>query len=152
MTDQKQYTERDAMGLEAAQQPNTVSELQKMLADQDDAVAMMQTVLHQTANALKGDPGELRLHSWHDLPKVAADLTKLHDGLLQFARTCISAASDGCAPDGYEIQELAVDFCLIEEHHVNEPCGDTCECSQLTGFPTICYRYAAPLLTNLQEG
>lgn len=34
-------------------------------------------LLTNTANALKGDPGELRLHSWHDLPDKAGELTAL---------------------------------------------------------------------------
>lgn len=34
----------------------------------------MATLLHETANALKGDPGPLRAHDWSDLPRVAAEL------------------------------------------------------------------------------
>ena len=49
------------------------------MSDHDETVCdqvngMMSDLLHRTANALKGDPGPHTLHSWHDLPEVAADL------------------------------------------------------------------------------
>ena len=37
-------------------------------------------ILTRTANALKGEPAELSLHSWHDLPEVAQQLKAVHKG------------------------------------------------------------------------
>lgn len=42
-------------------------------AELDEALfEKMEGILTRTANALKGEPGPLALHSWHDLPEVAA--------------------------------------------------------------------------------
>ena len=42
------------------------------LEEDDGARTRMRNILVRTANALKGDPGPVRMHSWHDLPKIAA--------------------------------------------------------------------------------
>jgi hypothetical protein len=44
-------------------------------ADIEDAArTKMRAILTATANALKGPPGPLAQHSWHDLPELAARL------------------------------------------------------------------------------
>jgi len=62
-----------------------VAELERELAnarieaEEDDMTrGRMRDILVATANALKGEPGELRSHSWHDLAEVAK---KLREGL-----------------------------------------------------------------------
>lgn len=54
--------------------------------EMDRTVMLLSGLLTRTANALKGAPGELQSHSWHDLPVLAQ---QLHD----FAD---EVASDGC--------------------------------------------------------
>lgn len=36
----------------------------------------MENLLHGVANALKGEPKPLHMHSWHDLPEVAANMKR----------------------------------------------------------------------------
>lgn len=43
----------------------------------DKLLNRLSDILERTANALKGPPGELKIHSWHDLPEVAEQLKKL---------------------------------------------------------------------------
>ena len=48
--------------------------------------------------------------------------------------------------DGADIQEAAVEFELLVETEVLEPCGNTCMCAECgADFPTKCYR-KTPLL------
>ena len=44
------------------------------IAENDALRDRLSALLTGTANALKGDPGEDRLHDWSDLPKVAGEL------------------------------------------------------------------------------
>lgn len=44
------------------------------LADADALRDKLAAILTRTADALKGPPAELSLHSWHDLPDVAQEL------------------------------------------------------------------------------
>ena len=44
------------------------------LVESDALREKMSDILRRTATALKGEPGELTLHSWHDLPDVAMTL------------------------------------------------------------------------------
>lgn len=57
---------------------------------EEAARTKMRDILHATANVLKGDPGPLKLHSWHDLPEVAARM-------MDEARMRITV--DGVGPD-----------------------------------------------------
>ena len=62
-------------------------------------------LLTGTANALKGNPGEDRLHDWSDLPKVAADLVAENENLctvMMAAAVEISEHWDAhCDDEGY---------------------------------------------------
>ena len=40
------------------------------------------------------------------------------------------------------IQELAVNHGVLVEVTVTEPCGDNCECAEVSDFPLTCYRLA----------
>lgn len=54
-----------------------IAELRRLHAESLEAEALrekMSDILRRTANALKGEPDELTLHSWHDLPEVAMTL------------------------------------------------------------------------------
>jgi hypothetical protein len=44
---------------------------EQTVAEMSAVMDRMTTILNATANALKGPPGELCLHSWHDLAEVA---------------------------------------------------------------------------------
>lgn len=43
-------------------------------------VSKLGDILTRTANALKGEPDELSMHSWHDLPEVASAMVSERDG------------------------------------------------------------------------
>ena len=49
-------------------------ELKQELEDMGKTMERMRGLLTDTANAIKGEPEPLKLHSWHDLPKLALDL------------------------------------------------------------------------------
>jgi hypothetical protein len=51
-----------------------IEALEREAADDDALRDRMRDLLTRTANALKGDPGPLKLHDWSDLPEVAARL------------------------------------------------------------------------------
>lgn len=53
-----------------AEQPALEQEIEELTAQRDK----LADILTRTANALKGQPAELSLHSWHDLPEVAQQL------------------------------------------------------------------------------
>jgi len=42
--------------------------------------------------------------------------------------------------DGGDVQGWAVECGLLEEWTASEPCGEQCECAEVTDFPTRCYR------------
>lgn len=46
-------------------------ELRAELDETDELNKRLSTILHATANALKGQPEPLHVHSWHDLAEVA---------------------------------------------------------------------------------
>ena len=50
-----------------------IAELEAELSDTDRLCDKMSDILTRTANALKGEPDELTMHSWHDLPEIAAE-------------------------------------------------------------------------------
>ena len=53
------------------------AELRRLQAESLESDALrekMSDILRHTAIALKGEPGEMTLHSWHDLPEVAMTL------------------------------------------------------------------------------
>jgi hypothetical protein len=60
------------------------SRVKKLEAEVNEYVQLtdlLANLLHATANALKGPPEPLHLHSWHDLPEVAAALATERDKL-----------------------------------------------------------------------
>jgi len=59
-----------------APQPAQQQELEELTAQRDQ----LADILTRTANALKGQPAELSLHSWHDLPEVAQQLKEKNNG------------------------------------------------------------------------
>jgi hypothetical protein len=50
---------------------NSVDRLQEEVDEYDILTTRQGELLHGVANALKGEPGPLRLHDWSDLPAVA---------------------------------------------------------------------------------
>ncbi len=56
--------------LEMATEQPAQQEIEELTAQRDK----LADILTRTANALKGQPAELSLHSWHDLPEVAKQL------------------------------------------------------------------------------
>lgn len=84
------------------------------IAEGDALRERLALILTHTANALKGDPGEFSLHSWHDLPECAqalqdrlaaanAQLRLMHRVLSQ--AVCVACADDGSAKD-HELDKL----------------------------------------------
>lgn len=56
----------------------------KLRADQEECDALrrkLTDILTRTANALKGEPAPLTLHSWHDLPEWAQRLRDENAGM-----------------------------------------------------------------------
>lgn len=49
-----------------------VKDLREERDELDGQLTRMRDLLRRVASALKGDPGPLRLWSWHDLPEIAA--------------------------------------------------------------------------------
>lgn len=81
MTDKQPYALALADHLEQFRSfPNDLAaaaELRRLHAELVESDALrekMSDVLRRTATALKGEPDELTLHSWHDLPEVAMTL------------------------------------------------------------------------------
>ena len=69
---------------------SAVAELRNELHESDLLRERMDRLLTRTACALKGDPAELSMHSWHDLPEVAERLKSQRDELLSACETFMS--------------------------------------------------------------
>lgn len=72
-----------------------------------------------------------------------AEIYRLNKGnraLLGFAGAVLCDArehmTDVC---GGDIQEWAVEYGLLKEVEVTEPCGEGCECASIAEFPLTCY-------------
>jgi hypothetical protein len=84
----RNYTQADADGVmvtvsrqacdEAA---NEIELLQSESRASDDLRERLAAILTATANALKGEPKPLHVHSWHDLAEVAAKVVVERDAL-----------------------------------------------------------------------
>lgn len=67
------------------------------------------------------------------------------EALRQFANEIISDTLAGASFDGGDIQEMAIQYGLLQSEQRNEPCGDVCNCSEF-GFPVECFRKTKLLL------
>ena len=47
-----------------------IADLESELAIADDVIAKMASLLTRSVNAIRGEPGPLQRHSWHDLPEL----------------------------------------------------------------------------------
>jgi hypothetical protein len=47
-----------------------IKNMEAELAICDAAAAKMASILTRSVNAIRGEPGPLHLHSWHDLPEL----------------------------------------------------------------------------------
>ena len=47
-----------------------IKNLEAELAIGDDVIAKMASILTRSVNAIRGEPGPLKRHSWHDLPEL----------------------------------------------------------------------------------
>lgn len=66
--------------------PQTLSFVAQLKTERNNALSdvdeydillrQLSDILERTANALKGEPGDLSKHSWHDLPEVAQKLVE----------------------------------------------------------------------------
>ncbi len=106
---------------------NTLAEIDDLKAriasverERDECDALrerMADLLTRTTNALKGEPAELELHSWHDLPDVAVAIRSRIDALESRNAALVKAArmghsaldrlmgdSDLSEDDSYEMQ------------------------------------------------
>lgn len=79
-----------------------IAELHSELKSADDLRERMSKILTDTANALKGEPDELTLHSWHDLAEKAMELKASNNSLREAFRKIRS-----CYGDGYEVDNIA---------------------------------------------
>ena len=71
------------------------------------------------------------------------------DALRAFARAVLEGWPES-APDGFELQELAIEHGMLVGSTVTAPCGDECQCAEYHGASdmaegVICYR-RSPLL------
>lgn len=82
-------------------------------AHSDDAnrlVGKLGDILTRTANALKGPPDELMLHSWHDLSETADRYVKAIDAAIAELH---EHREDGCAGPGGTARQGACSMCAI---------------------------------------
>lgn len=77
---QKAADEIERLRRALTQSIESVRTLNDEARESDDLRIRLTGILTATANALKGDPGPMRLHSWHDLAEVAANLLARIDG------------------------------------------------------------------------
>ena len=61
---------------------SAVAAMQDELHESDQLRERMDILLTRTACALKGQPDELTMHSWHDLPEAAENIRRQRDELL----------------------------------------------------------------------
>jgi len=47
-----------------------IADLESELAIADELMEQMASILTRSVNAIRGEPGPLHLHSWHDLPEL----------------------------------------------------------------------------------
>jgi len=47
-----------------------IADLESELAIADEIMEQMASILTRSVNAIRGEPGPLHLHSWHDLPEL----------------------------------------------------------------------------------
>ena len=79
------------------------AELRRLHAELVESDAMrekMSDILRRTATALKGDPDELTLHSWHDLPEVARTLRYEVDAIATIKEENVVTREAGCTAPG----------------------------------------------------
>lgn len=68
----------------------------------DKVIQKMSNLLHGVANAAKGDPGELKTWSWHDLPEVVEKLKRELDEVMNKPKGT-SPCARHCESTAYEI-------------------------------------------------
>ena len=76
------------------------------------------------------------LAAWQGAQKDAA----LLHSVLKFTNDCINDSFEGCDIYGCEIQDRAASVGLLREETMTKECGEHCSCSDVTSFPTTCYR------------
>lgn len=70
--------------LHGAEFPDRINAALERERDECDALReRMADLLTRTTNALKGEPAELELHSWHDLPDVAVAIRSRNAALVK---------------------------------------------------------------------
>ena len=58
-----------------------------------------------------------------------------------FSEAILGGWIEGYSFDGFDIQELAVQYGLLRSQEMQEPCGEICACRDFqSGFPTECFR------------
>jgi hypothetical protein len=60
--------------------PDDMDGLRRELEESEALRDRMADLLTSVANALKGDPGPLKVHDWSDLPAVAAETAARAEG------------------------------------------------------------------------
>ena len=75
-------------------------EYRELSNEQDLTIQKLSGILTKIANTIKGPPGELQLHSWHDLPELVQRLKDAHVSLSkQFDDTwydCHDGSENAC--------------------------------------------------------
>lgn len=85
---------------------------------------------------------EFYLRGYEDLEARIAELRRFAVGILDL---CPHTECEG-------IQELAVNHGVLVEVTVTEPCGDNCECAEVSDFPLTCYRLAPEFADEAKHG
>jgi hypothetical protein len=68
-------------------------------------------------------------------------MSPVFEKLIDFARWVIMEHRQDCADiDGGSIQDKLVEFGLLAEVTVTEPCGENCACVEYGDFPQTCLR------------
>ena len=80
-----------------------------------------------------------------DAPRTAAEHEQFHRWsapLREFFWRCWDNAREGTDVGGDDVQDWGEALGLLKRHHVSAPCGEGCNCDDVTGgdFPTDCYR------------
>lgn len=111
---------------------------------------------HDSDCAVHSEPaypkGECNCGACDEFRKLRAALSAARrevEALRGFAQAMFEASDwpDGGDIDGFEFQELATKFGLLEPKEMTERCGEVCQCADMDEPPFTCYR-KTPLLTG----
>lgn len=115
---------------------DTLEILKAALIEHDEVVAR-----------LKADAAAAYQQGLRDGEKLTKSLlAEPLESLRGFARAVMEGWPDAAGLDGFELQDLAEKFGLLQPEMMAGPCGEACQCAELAAdWPARCYRKTALL-------